>query len=178
MRGRLKSCKSTLYLNHVIDAAYANLIFWDEMQFWILQFCQTRFRSVTILGSLWVIISESPFMTYHYDSYYLALIVLGWNCIFIFNLQVYLQFGYFRKWIFFIFQKVDQKRCAISFSFFDSRGQKYTGKVVFVLTLSKWPEKMVEIERLRPRSLGQSHHEHHFIQICSKMMWSCVMTCT
>lgn len=90
VRGWWNSC-ATLYLRHVIDA-YANYYFWDEMQFWILQFCQTRFWSVTIFRfmmshHLWVTISDSPLWLILFSSFStrLKLYILS-----IFNLQVYL----------------------------------------------------------------------------------------
>lgn len=50
------------------------------------------------LGSWWVIISESPFLTHRYDSYYLALLVLGLNCIFFsFLISRCISIGYFRN---------------------------------------------------------------------------------
>ena len=101
------SC-ATLYLRHVIDA-YANYYFWDEMQFWILQFCQTRFWSVTIFRfmmshHLWVTISDSPLWLILFSSFSTRL------CIFFpFLISRCISIRYLRKWQK-IFQNATKKR--------------------------------------------------------------------
>ena len=88
------------------------IIFWDEMQFWILQFCQTRFWSVTIFRFMmshhfWVTISDSSLWLILFSSFSTRLKLY---ILFIFNLQVYLHW-LFSKWQNFIFQEA--QKCQI-----------------------------------------------------------------
>ena len=89
------------------------IIFWDEMQFWILQFCQTRFWSVTIFRFMmshhfWVTISDSSLWLILFSSFSTRLTLY---ILFIFNLQVYLHW-LFSKWQKFFFQGA--QKCQIS----------------------------------------------------------------